>query len=125
MLRGGVGFMPSASTAAAGADHLQVRDFWNTALRRIETGETIPRSLSSPLLNSSEAMLIASHNTQRELGEVLERIAERRDAIAMSASKSFSLWMFVASMLYSGIAVMFTLYVVYVQNKQMMSKASG
>jgi hypothetical protein len=33
--------------------------------------------------------------------------------------------MFVASMLYSGIAVMFTLYVVYVQNKQMMSKASG
>jgi hypothetical protein len=70
-------------------------------------------------------MLIASHNTQRELGEVLERIAERRDGIALSASKSFSLWMFVASMMYSGIAVMFTLYVVYVQNKQMMSKVQG
>jgi hypothetical protein len=33
--------------------------------------------------------------------------------------------MFVASMMYSGIAVMFTLYVVYVQNKQMMSRAQG
>ncbi|MFO0512923.1 MAG: type II secretion system F family protein, partial [Gammaproteobacteria bacterium] len=125
MLRGGVGFLPSAATAAAGADHLQVREFWSNAVQRVETGETIPRSLNSPLLNSSEAMLIASHNTQRELGEVLERIAERRDGIALSASKSFSLWMFVASMMYSGIAVMFTLYVVYVQNKQMMSKVQG
>jgi type II secretory pathway component PulF len=125
MLKGGVGFLPSASTAAVGADHLEVRDFWATAVNRVETGETIPRSLSSPLLNSSEAMLIASHTTQRELGEVLERIAERRDGIALSASKSFALWMFVASMVYSGVAVMFTLYVVYVQNKQMMSRVQG
>jgi type II secretory pathway component PulF len=125
MLRGGVGFLPSASTAAVGSDHLQVREFWSNAVQRVETGETIPRSLNSPLLNSSEAMLIASHNTQRELGEVLERIAERRDGIALAASKSFALWMFVGSMMYSGIAVMFTLYVVYVQNKQMMSRASG
>jgi type II secretory pathway component PulF len=125
MLRGGVPFLPSASTAAAGTGHLQVRTFWSNAVRRVETGETIPRALNSPMLNSSEAMLIASHNTQRELGEVLERIAERRDGIALAASKKFSLGMFVASMLYSGIAVMFTLYVVYVQNKQMMSKASG
>jgi thiol-disulfide isomerase/thioredoxin len=125
MMKGGVGFLPSASTAAIGADHLEVRDFWATAVNRVETGETIPRSLSSPLLNSSEAMLIASHTTQRELGEVLERIAERRDGIALAASKSFALWMFVASMVYSGIAVMFTLYVVYVQNKQMMSRVQG
>ena len=125
MLRGGVPFLPSASTAAAGTGHLQVRTFWSNAVRRVETGEPIPRALNSPMLNSSEAMLIASHNTQRELGEVLERIAERRDGIALAASKKFSLGMFVASMLYSGIAVMFTLYVVYVQNKQMMSKASG
>jgi type II secretory pathway component PulF len=125
MMKGGVGFLPSASTAAVGADHLEVRDFWATAVNRVETGETIPRSLSSPLLNSSEAMLIASHTTQRELGEVLERIAERRDGIALAASKSFALWMFVASMMYSGIAVMFTLYVVYVQNKQMMSRVQG
>ena len=54
-----------------------------------------------------------------------ERIAERRDSIAMAASKRFALWMFVASLLYSGIAVMFTLYVVYVQNKQMMDRATG
>lgn len=125
MLRGGVPFLPSASTAAAGTGHLEVREFWSNAVQRVETGETIPRALNSPLLNSSEAMLIASHNTQRELGEVLERVAERRDGIALAASKKFSLGMFVASMLYSGIAVMFTLYVVYVQNKQMMSKASG
>jgi type II secretory pathway component PulF len=114
-----------AASMMKGADHLEVRDFWATAVNRVETGETIPRSLSSPLLNSSEAMLIASHTTQRELGEVLERIAERRDGIALAASKSFALWMFVASMMYSGIAVMFTLYVVYVQNKQMMSRVQG
>ena len=125
MLRGGVPFLPSAGTAAAGTEHRKVREFWSNAVQRVETGETIPRALSSPMPNSSEAMLIASHNTQRELGEVLERIAERRDGIALSASKKFALWMFIASMLYSGIAVMFTLYVVYVQNKQMMSKASG
>lgn len=125
MLRGGVPFLPAAATAAAGADNLAVKEFWSNAVLRVETGETIPRALNSPILNSSEAMLIASHNTQRELGEVLERIAERRDGIAMSSSKKFSLWMFVASLMYSGVAVMFTLYVVYVQNKQMMSKASG
>ncbi|MFM7626776.1 MAG: type II secretion system F family protein, partial [Gammaproteobacteria bacterium] len=125
MLRGGVPFLPAAGTAAAGSEHRGVREFWSNAVQRVETGETIPRSLNSPMLNSSEAMLIASHNTQRELGEVLERIAERRDGIALAASKKFALWMFVASMLYSGIAVMFTLYVVYVQNKMMMSKSGG
>ena len=117
--------MASATTAAAGTQHAEVREFWSNAVQRVETGETIPRSLSSPLINSSEAMLIASHNTQRELGEVLDRIAERRDGIALAASKSFALWMFVGSMMYSGIAVMFTLYVVYVQNKQMMSRVQG
>lgn len=125
MLRGGVPFLPAATTAGEGTAHPEVREFWSAAVRRVETGEPIPRALSSPLLNSSEAMLISSHSTQRELGEVLERIAERRDGIAMAASKRFALWMFIASMAYSGIAVMFTLYVVYVQNKQMMSKASG
>jgi general secretion pathway protein F len=125
MLRGGVPFIPAASTAATGTEHPEVRAFWQDAVDRVETGDTIPRSLNSPLLNASEAMLIASHNTQRELGEMLERIAERRDSIAMAASKRFALWMFVASLLYSGIAVMFTLYVVYVQNKQMMDRATG
>ena len=125
MLRGGVPFLPAAATAAAGTEQRQVREFWSNAVQRVETGETIPRALNSPMLNSSESMLIASHNTQRELGEVLERIADRRDGIAMAASKKFALWMFVASMVYSGIAVMFTLYVVYVQNKMMMSKSGG
>ncbi len=125
MLRGGVPLLPAAGTAAAGTGHREVREFWLNAVRRVETGETIPRALNSPMLNSSESMLIASHNTQRELGEVLERIAERRDGIALAASKKFALWMFVASMLYSGIAVMFTLYAVYVQNKMMMSKSGG
>jgi general secretion pathway protein F len=125
MLRGGVPFLPAAATAANGTAHREVREFWSNAVQRVETGETIPRALNSPMLNSSETMLIASHNTQRELGEVLERIAERRDGIALAASKRFALWMFVASMLYSGIAVMFTLYVVYVQNKMMMSKSGA
>ncbi|NDD75330.1 MAG: hypothetical protein EBZ40_10205 [Gammaproteobacteria bacterium] len=125
MLRGGVPFMPAAATAATGTEHQEVREFWQNAVTRVETGDTVPRSLNSPLLNASEATLIASHNTQRELGEVLDRIAERRDAIADAASKRFALWMFIASLIYSGIAVMFTLYVVYVQNKMMMDRAAG
>ncbi len=61
----------------------------------------------------------------RDAVKLLDRIAERRDAIADAASKRFALWMFIASLVYSGIAVMFTLYVVYVQNKMMMDRATG
>lgn len=41
MLRGGVPFLPSASTAAAGTEHRDVREFWSNAVQRVETGETI------------------------------------------------------------------------------------
>ena len=76
------GHQPLAIVEPTGTEHHEVREFWQNAVTRVETGDTVPRSLNSPLLNASEATLIASHNTQRELGEVLDRIAEPATAEA-------------------------------------------
>ena len=74
-----------------------------------------------PLLDASEMLLIGSHTTQKQLALVLFSIAEQRDNLALKASKQFAVMVFLASLIYSGVAVLFTLWVVYLQNSQMMS----
>jgi general secretion pathway protein F len=121
MLKGGVGFLGASDVASRASRFEPVRAFWVQAFERVNNGFSVTRALRAPLLDTSEALLVGAHTTQRQLAQVLSSIAEQRDALAMRASKQFGVVVFFASMLYSGVAVLFTLWVVYLQNSQMMS----
>lgn len=125
MLKGGVGFASAAEVATRATRLEQVQQFWHQAHTRISNGLGVVAALRTPLLNTSETLLVAAHSTQKQLARVLQDIATQRDAFAMSASRRFAVVMFIGSLAYSGAAVLLTLWVVYLQNQQMMTNMQG
>lgn len=121
MLKGGVGF-PHAAEVATRATRLEpVQRIWRQAHTRVSNGLSVVMALRTPMLSTSETLLVAAHTTQKQLSRVLGDIATQRDAFSMSASKRFAVFMFIGSLAYSGAAVLLTLWVVYLQNQQMMT----
>ncbi len=125
MLRGGVTFPFSAEVAARATQYEPAHRLWTQARERVANGLGVVRAMQSSLLQTSEMLLLASHSSQAQLARVLGDIATQRDALAMSASRRFAVVMFLGSLAYSGIAVLFTLWVVYLQNEQLMSASQG
>lgn len=121
MLKGGVAFLSASDVASRASRFEPVRDFWRQAHERVINGFSVRHALRSELLDASEMLLIGSHSTQKQLAMVLSSIADQRDDLALKASKQFAVMVFLASLIYSGVAVLFTLWVVYLQNSQMMS----
>jgi type II secretory pathway component PulF len=121
MLKGGVAFLSASEVASRASRFEPVQEYWRTAHERVINGFAVRLALRSSLLDASEMLLIGSHTTQKQLALVLFSIAEQRDNLALKASKQFAVLVFLASLIYSGVAVLFTLWVVYLQNSQMMS----
>jgi type II secretory pathway component PulF len=121
MLKGGVAFLSASDVASRASRFEPVREFWHQAHERVINGFSVRHALRSELLDASEMLLIASHTTQKQLALVLSSIADQRDDLALKASKQFAVMVFLASLIYSSVAVLFTLWVVYLQNSQMMS----
>jgi hypothetical protein len=89
----------------------------------VYNGEPIANSLIHPLVTGSERIIIVSHTDQSQLGAAFASVAASRDVQASGAARRFSFLIFVASLVYTGAAVLFTLWVVYLQNQQMMAAA--
>lgn len=121
MLKGGVAFLGAADVASRASRFEPVQQFWRTAHDGVVNGLSVVRALRSDVVHTSESLLIGAHNTQKQLAQVFSSIAEQRDVLALQASKQFAVVLFIASLLYSGVAVLFTLWVVFLQNSQMMS----
>ncbi len=104
---------------------------YNSVLTRPQTSCLSPGRMTMgsavafnhPLLDSSERLLIRAHKDQAQLAECLASISQTRDDKANSAARKFAVIAFVASLAYSGIAVLFSLAVVYLQNEVVLSGA--
>ncbi|MAZ09741.1 MULTISPECIES: hypothetical protein [unclassified Limnobacter] len=72
---------------------------------------------------SAELGSLRAHKDQAQLAECLASISQTRDDKANSAARKFAVIAFVASLAYSGIAVLFSLAVVYLQNEVVLSGA--
>lgn len=121
LLKGGVSFLSACDISSRGTRMAPVVGFWHGIAKRIETGEAVQRALMQPLLDVSERMIVAAHNSQQQLGEIFGMIADRRNEQATSAAKRFAIIAFVASLAYSSASVLSSLYVGYLQNKTVMS----
>lgn len=123
LLGGGVTFLDAVHIASRGTLVPKLGAFWAEVIARTEIGEHPTSAFNSPVLDSSERLLIRSHRDQNQLSECLASIADSREDRANDAAKKFAVWAFVASLLYSGIAVLFSLAVVYLQNEAVLSGA--
>ncbi len=121
LLTGGVPFLNGVNIARKGTLTPTVTSFWQDIMARTEIGESPTTVFNHPLLDSSERLLIRAHRDQAQLSECLLSISQSREDRANSAAKKFSVFAFIASLAYSGIAVLFSLAVVYLQNQAVLS----
>lgn len=121
LLLGGVPFLNAVNIAKKGTLAPSVAVFWDDIMARSEIGEHPASAFNHPLLDSSERLLIRAHRDQNQLSECLLSMSQTREDRANAEAKKFAIWAFIASLLYSGIAVIFSLAVVYLQNEAVLS----
>lgn len=121
LLTGGVAFLNAVQIARKGTITPTVTGFWQAINDRSEIGEQPAVAFNHPLLDSSERLLIRAHKDQSQLAECLASISQTREDKANSAARRFAIIAFIASLAYSGIAVLFSLAVVYLQNEVVLS----
>lgn len=123
LLQGGVPFLNAVNIAKKGTLAPSVTQFWEDITARSEIGEHPASAFNHPLLDSSERLLIRAHRDQAQLSECLNSMSQTREERANSEARKFAIWAFIGSLLYSGIAVIFSLGVVYLQNEAVLSGA--
>lgn len=123
LMSGGVAFLESLHISKRGAFSPSIKRFWDDVQARTEIGEPPSSAFNLLELESSERLLIRAHRDQAQLAECLESIALTREERANMAAKRFAVMAFVGSLLYSGVAVLFSLVVVYLQNQTVLSGA--
>lgn len=123
LLTGGVAFLNAVQIARKGTITPTITRFWEDITNRSEIGEQPASAFNHLLLDSSERLLIRAHKDQAQLAECLASISQTREDKANSAARRFAILAFVGSLLYSGIAVLFSLAVVYLQNELVLSGA--
>ncbi len=123
LLKGGVTFINAVTITAQGTRVSAVIEFWSSVKQRTENGESVSMSFTHPILTGSERMILRSHADQEQLAHSMGIVSSNRDEQAKRAAKEFAIFAFIISLGYSGIAVLFSLWVVYIQNEAVLSGA--
>lgn len=123
LLGGGVSFLAALNIARRGTLSRAVDRFWADVAVRAEIGEHPSNAFNHTLLDGSERLLIRAHKDQHQLAECLLSISASREELANAQAKKFAVIAFLTSLLYSGIAVLFSLAVVFLQNQAVISGA--
>ena len=121
LLKGGVSLHQSIEIIKGIALSPLVEEYWQTASQRLESGEPVAIALKSPLLDSSETLIITAHKDSLQLAEAFSGISVKRDELAMRANKKFGMVAFMGAMAYSSISVLIALWASYLQYTAMMS----
>jgi type II secretory pathway component PulF len=123
LLTGGVAFLNAVQISRKATITPTVSRFWQDISNRTEIGEQPASAFNHLLLDSSERLLIRAHKDQSQLAECLVSISQSREDRANKSARLFAVFAFLGSLLYSGIAVIFSLAVVYLQNELVLSGA--
>lgn len=125
LLHGGVHFQAAIAIAEKSTRVPSVQVFWLEAATRSENGDSVAATLSQGLLDNSDRLLVAAHANRSQLADSMTLIAARRDDMALRAAKRFGIVSFIATTLYSTLAVVGSLYVLWIQNEALLSGVKG
>ncbi|MDX1670184.1 MAG: type II secretion system F family protein [Limnobacter sp.] len=123
LLSGGVLFLDALRISKKGSASPSVQRFWQDIETNTEAGISPSQSFNHLFLESSERLLMRAHRDHKQLSEALESMADSREERATAKAKAFSVMAFLISLVYSGAAVLVSLFVVYLQNQAVLSGA--
>ncbi len=122
LIEGGV-HLPQAMLIAVKSSRVpRVVEYWEQAIKQLESGNSVANALSQPLLDNSDRVLIKAHNEAKDLASSFRNIAEKRLYLAGKATKQCARLLFVCMTLYTVLAVGSSLYVMYIQNSALLSE---
>lgn len=125
LLKGGVPFLMACVISARGSRLPSMTGYWHGARRAVEAGEPVGRALAAAPMRAHEQSMLRLHHDSGQLARCFDVIAQQRDELSKKAAKSFGIWMTVLAMLYSAVGVLIALYVVYLQNQQLLHGVGG
>jgi type II secretory pathway component PulF len=125
LLKGGVAFLPASLITQRGTRLPTVVGYWERARSSVEAGDSVGQALAAAPMAGHECTMLRLHRDARQLATCFDLIATQRDELAKKAAKRFQLWAVVGTLLYSGVGVLLVLYVLYIQNQQLLHGASG
>lgn len=121
LLKGGVLFASAAEITARTIRLPAVRDYWTKVLVLTLEGTPVSAALSRSPLTSAEQRVVAAHTSSAQLAEAFSQISDYRQGQAGKSNKMFVVAGLVGSFLYSGLGIVSTLYVNYIQITSIMS----
>lgn len=119
LLAGGVVLVPAIEITRAGVTHPQVAGYWRTVLDRLVSGDTVSRALRSELLDRAELLLLDSHQTQKQLADIMRDISKRRAEAAGVSYKRFGKMTIYTSIGYTLASALSAIYVYTIQASAM------
>lgn len=87
LLRGGVTLVRALDIVRAGVRHPGVSRYYADVQQRLDAGDTVAQAMRHEAMEPAEQMLMAAHQDQRQLADVLGQIATRRADAAAAAYK--------------------------------------
>lgn len=118
LLKAGVPLDEAIQIARKASKVPMVIAYWNEVERRLQNGDSVAQALNQDMLDQSERLVIAAHGDRQQLAQAMDSIATKREELAAKASKRFAMFAFLASLVYSAIAVVITLWMVFMQSEQ-------
>ncbi len=123
LLQGGVKTGESLKIALRATKNRLCTAYLSTVGDQLQRGESIRKSFAIEPLEMSEKIVFQSCNDAQQLSTAMGNVGNLREEMAKKFAKKFATAALLVSLSYSGIAVGFSLWVVYLQNSAMMGGA--
>lgn len=119
LLHGGVTLVRALDIVRAGVKHPGVQRYYVDVQQRLDAGDTVAQAMRHEALAPAEQMLLAAHQDQRQLADVLAQIAARRADAAAAAYKRFGRIFIGVSIAYTVASAAAGIYVYAIQSAAM------
>lgn len=120
MLEGGCRFPAAVELAAGATGYPPVRHFWEHVKKQLMLGSMVAHAMKHKPITDIEYMIIASHRSSKQLTKVFRDIAKERASQAADAAKTLNRVIIGGSVAYATASVLIYLWLLVVQNKQVM-----
>lgn len=110
MLKTGIRLGETVQVMARTVAHGEVRDFWHEIAANLHNGHGAAQAFHHPLLSATETLAISAHQDAKQLGGILEAIAEERDYQRKRMGKAMMLASIAGMILYMAISMALALW---------------
>lgn len=121
MLSGGVRLNETVDVAQGATSYPSVQRYWQRVRKRLMMGDTVSRAMLFTPITQTEYLIISAHRSASQLTKVFRDIANERARLAIINAKVINRALVIGSMAYAASSVLIYLWLLWVQNEQVMA----